>query len=313
MSLTGNLPPLIIIIGPTGVGKTDLAIALAQRLNGEIIGADSRQIYRYMDIGTAKPTPEQQALAPHHLVGFVEPDYNLSLAEYQDLAYQSIDNLQRQGKLPLLVGGSGQYITAVEEGWSIPRVAPDYQLRAQLEAFVEANSAAALHKRLQQADPVSAERIHPNNVRRVIRALEVHMLTGQAISALQEKRAPPYRILVLGLRMDREQLYPRVDERVDNMIASGFVAEVQTLLDMGYNRHLPSLSGLGYLELAEHLLDGTPLDETIQRTKFSTHEFIRQQDVWFRGHDNGILWHNVEDIEVDTLAQSLSDWLGQDA
>ena len=136
--MTGNLPPLIIIIGPTGVGKTDLAIALAQRLNGEIIGADSRQIYRYMDIGTAKPTPEQRALAPHHLVGFVEPDYNLSLAEYQDLAYQSIDNLHRQGKLPLLVGGSGQYITAVEEGWSIPRVAPDYQLRAQLEAFVEA-------------------------------------------------------------------------------------------------------------------------------------------------------------------------------
>ena len=311
MPLTGNLPPLIIMLGPTGVGKTDLAIDLARRLDSEIIGADSRQIYRYMDIGTAKPTLEQQAQIPHHLIDFVEPDYNLSLAEYQDMAFQAIDDLHAAGKLPLLVGGSGQYITAVEEGWSIPRVPPDYQLRAELEGYVAANSAKALHDQLIEVDPIAARRIHPNNYRRVIRALEVHRLTGQAISKLQEKKPPPWRILPIGLRLDRAILYPRVDQRVDNMIAAGFVAEVQHLLDMGYERSLPSMSGLGYLEMAEHLLDGKPLDEAIQRSKFSTHAFIRRQDVWFRGHDNGILWHNVESIDAAELAQTIRDWLGQ--
>ncbi len=308
--MTGNLPPLIIVLGPTGVGKTDLAIELALRLNGQIIGADSRQVYRHLNIGTAKPTAEQRAEVPHHLVDFIEPDYNLSLAEYQDHACQTINSLHQQGILPMLVGGSGQYITAVEEGWSIPRVAPNLELRAELETFVANNSPQALHDQLRQVDPVSAEKIHPNNTRRVIRALEVHRLTGQAISKLQEKRPPPYRIRSIGLRMDRAKLYPRVDQRVDRMIEAGFVAEVRGLLDMGYDRYLPSLSGLGYLEIAEHLLDGKPLEAAIERTKFSTHEFIRSQDVWFRGHDDGILWHNVEQLESASLARDLQSWIG---
>ena len=310
--MTGNLPPLIIVLGPTGVGKTDLAIELALRLNGQIIGADSRQVYRHLNIGTAKPTAEQRAEVPHHLVDFIEPDYNLSLAEYQDYACLTINRLHQQGILPMLVGGSGQYITAVEEGWSIPRVAPNLELRAEFEAFVANNSAQALHDQLRQVDPVSAEKIHPNNTRRVIRALEVHRLTGQAISELQEMRPPPYRIRSIGLRMDRAKLYPRVDQRVDRMIEDGFVAEVRGLLDMGYDRHLPSLSGLGYLEIAEHLLDGKPLEAAIERTKFSTHEFIRSQDVWFRGHDNGILWHNVEQLESASLTRDLQSWIGSD-
>ena len=308
--MTGNQPPLIIVLGPTGVGKTDLAIELALRLNGQIIGADSRQVYRHLNIGTAKPTEEQRAEVPHHLVDFIEPDYNLSLAEYQDHACQTINSLHQQGILPMLVGGSGQYITAVEEGWSIPRVAPNLELRAELETFVANNSAQALHDQLRQVDPVSAQNIHPNNTRRVIRALEVHRRTGQAISKLQEKRPPPYRIRSIGLRMDRAKLYPRVDQRVDGMIEAGFVAEVQGLLDMGYDRQLPSLSGLGYLEIAEHLLDGKQLEAAIERTKFSTHEFIRSQDVWFRGHDNGILWHNVEQTESASLARDLQSWIG---
>ena len=309
MSSTGKLPPLIIILGPTGVGKTELAIHLAGRLNGEIIGADSRQIYRYLDIGTAKPTPEQRARVPHHLIDFVEPDYNLGLAEYQDLAYQTIYNLHSRGKLPFLVGGSGQYITAVEEGWSIPRVPPDRELRAELESFVESHSAQALHDQLRQVDPVSAERIHPNNTRRVIRALEVQRITGQAISDLQRKSPPPYRIITLGLRLDRAQLYPRVDQRIDDMIAAGFVDEVRRVLAMGLARHLPSLSGLGYLEIARHLLDDLPLDQAIERAKFSTHEFIRRQDVWFRGHDNGILWHNVDQLDREDLVRFVIEWL----
>lgn len=311
MPLIGKAPPLLVLLGPTGVGKTELAIGLALRLNGEVIGADSRQIYRHMDIGTAKPTPEQQSLIPHHLIDLVAPDSNLSLAEYQDLAYRSIGDLHARGKLPLLVGGTGQYITAVEEGWSIPRVAPDRELRAELEAYVAAHSAEALHEELRRADPVAAERIHPNNYRRVIRALEVHKLTGQAISGLQSKQPPPYQILRLGLRQDRARLYPRVDARFDSMIEAGFVREVQNLLELGFGRDLPAMSGLGYLEIAEHLLDDAPLDLAIERSKYRTHDFIRRQDVWFRGHDNGILWHNVEEIDTDSLAKTVTDWMGQ--
>lgn len=307
--MTGKLPPLIIILGPTAVGKTRLSIELAQRLNGEIIGADSRQIYRHMDIGTAKPTPEEQAQVPHHLIDIIDPDYNLTLAEYQDMAYQKINDLHLHDKVPFLVGGTGQYITAIEEGWSIPRVPPNPQIREELEVFVEEHDAEALHIRLQQVDAVSAEKIHPNNVRRVIRALEVYMETGEPISKLQQKKPPPYRIRCYGLRLDRDILYPRADKRVDMMVEAGFVEEVQKLLDMGYSRVLPSMTGLGYLEIAQHLLDDAPLDEAIERTKFSTHEFIRRQDVWFRGHDNGILWHNVEELDVDDLEADLKQWL----
>lgn len=309
--MTGETRPLVVILGPTGVGKTGLAIKLAQSLEGEIIGADSRQIYRHMDIGTAKPTAAQQAAIQHHLIDFVAPDYNLSLAEYQDAAYRCIDALHLRGQLPFLVGGSGQYISSVEEGWSIPRVAPNLELRAELEAYVESHSPAALHDRLRQVDPVSADRIHPNNIRRVIRALEVQFVTGSPISELQRKRPRPYRIIRLGLNLPRSVLYPRVDRRVDDMIAAGFVAEVRGLLDMGYERSLPSMSGLGYLEIAGHLLDNAPLAHAIERTKFSTHEFIRQQDVWFRGHDNGILWHNVDDLDLDALTRRLRTWLAR--
>ncbi len=307
--MTGEAHPLIIILGPTGVGKTRLAIELAGKLNGEIVGADSRQIYRHMDIGTAKPTAEQRAQIAHHLIDFVTPDYNLSLAEYQDAAYSAINDIHERGKLSFLVGGSGQYITAVEEGWSIPRVPPNPALRAELEDYVAQTSPGTLHDRLRKVDPVSADRIHPNNIRRVIRALEVQTLTGRAISELQMKRPPPYRLRRLGLTLPRSTLYPQVDARVEEMIAAGFVDEVKRLLDMGYARDLPSMTGLGYLEMAGHILDGALLDEAVERTKFSTHEFIRQQDVWFRGHDNGILWHNVEDLDVDALAQELQEWL----
>ena len=309
MPLTGEALPLIIILGPTGVGKTSLAIALAQRLGGEIIGADSRQIYKYMDIGTAKPTAEEQARVRHHLIDIAPPDYKLSLAEYQDAAYRAIDVFHQRGRLPFLVGGTGQYISAVEEGWSIPRVPPNPELRAQLEQFASERSSVALHDRLRQVDPAAAERIHPNNTRRVIRALEVHTLTGQAISALQVKRPPPWRILRIGLQLPREILYPRVDARFDAMIEAGLIEEVARLLDMGYKRELPSMSGLGYREIAAHFLDGAPLETAVERAKFRTHDFIRRQDVWFRGHDKGILWHNVQDIDAAELARAVKDWL----
>lgn len=309
MHLIGNSAPLLVILGPTAIGKTGLAIQLAQALNGEIIGADSRQIYKYMDIGTAKPTLEERQQATHHLVDFVEPDQNFALAEYQERAYQAIDNVLAQGKLPLLVGGTGQYLTAVIEGWSIPRVPPNFELRAQLEAEAEMHGNPHLHERLVKVDPDAAEKIHPNNARRVIRALEVYLETGTPISVLQQKKPPPYRIRTIGLQMEREPLYARADKRVDLMLAAGFLAEVQQLLDKGYAANLPAMSALGYRELADHLQQDADLDEMIERIKFNTHDFIRKQEIWFRGHDNGILWHNTSDLDVDSMIDTLTEWI----
>jgi tRNA dimethylallyltransferase len=309
MPLTGKLPALLIILGPTAVGKTSLAIELAKYLKGEIIGADSRQIYKYMDIGTAKPTAQQQQEVVHHLIDVVAPDENLTLAQYQQLAYATIDDVLERGQLPMLVGGTGQYITAVEEGWSIPEVPPNDRLREELEAEAENVGYEAFHQKLVLVDPIAAEKIHPNNVRRVVRALEVFMETGTPISLLQQKHTPPYRIRTIGLRMEREELYPQADKRVDIMIADGFVTEVQLLLDKGYSPTLPSMSALGYREIVSHLQGEITLEEATTLTKNSTHDFIRRQEIWFRGHDNGILWHNVSEMDTKTILQDIESWL----
>lgn len=309
MPLTGKQAPLLIILGATAVGKTGLALELAEALNGEIIGADSRQIYRLMDIGTAKPNPSQLTRVKHHLIDVVNPDEMLTVAAYQDLAYHAIDDILGRGKLPMLVGGTGQYLTAVEEGWSFPRVPPNYDLRSQLEAELEQSGVAAFYEQLVTVDPVAAEKIHPNNTRRIIRALEVYRETGSPISLLQQKQAPPYRIYRLGLYLEREALYQRADKRVDEMLLEGFLEEVQHLLDLGYSRKLASMTALGYRELTLHLLDGLSLADAVQQTKYSTHDFIRRQEVWFKGHDNGILWHNSKDLVLDNLLEQLKPWI----
>jgi tRNA dimethylallyltransferase len=309
MPLTGKQPSLLIILGPTAIGKTSLAIDLATQLNGEIIGADSRQVYKYMDIGTAKPTPEQQHAVKHHLIDVVAPDENLTLAQYQRLTYTAIDDVLARGKFPMLVGGTGQYLTAVEEGWSIPEVPPNEDLREKLEAEAEAIGYEAFHQKLITVDPQAAEKIHPNNVRRVVRALEVYMETGTPISILQQKQPPPYRIRILGLRMERDALYQQADKRVDMMIADGFVDEVKSLLASGYAASLPSMSALGYRELVSHIQGNIALDAAIELTKFSTHDFIRRQEIWFRGHDNGILWHNVTELDTNTILKSIAAWM----
>jgi len=307
--IAGDGPPLLVILGPTAVGKTGLALQLAEAVGGEIVGADSRQIYRYMDIGTAKPTPAERARVPHHMVDIIEPDDFLTLARYQQMAYAVIDDIHRRGRLPLLVGGTGQYITAVVEGWSIPQVAPNMALRSELEAFAVSHGPEALYQRLLAVDAAAAEKIHPNNVRRVVRALEVCLETGQPISELQRKRPPNYRLLELGLTLERQALYARADRRIDAMMAAGFLDEVRDLLARGYDRRLPSMSGLGYAQLTEHLLGDVTLDEAVQNTKADTRGFIRRQETWFRGHDNGILWHNVDHIEVQVMIEHIRNWL----
>jgi tRNA dimethylallyltransferase len=306
--LTGK-SPLIVILGPTAVGKTSLALSLAQALNGEIVNADSRQVYRYMDIGTAKPNPAQLAQVPHHLIDILDPDETLSLAQYQALAGAAIADIYQRGRLPLLVGGTGQYITGFIEGWTAPAVAPNPALRADLEAFAAAHGAAALHARLRQHDPAAADSIDYRNVRRVVRALEVCLETGQPFSQQQRKHPPPYALRQYGLTMARDRLYAHADQRLDDMLARGFVDEVRHLLDMGYNRALPALSALGYAQLAEHLTGGVALDEALVMVRRATRAFIRRQYTWFRGHDTGIIWLEAEQLDTAALIQSTADWL----
>jgi len=302
--------PLIVIVGPTAVGKTRLALRLAQEFDGEIISADSRQVYRGMDIGTAKPTLEERRRVPHHLIDVVAPDEPFTLAQYQELAYQAIDNVSARGKVPFLVGGTGQYVRAVVEGWGIPRVPPNEELRAELYRQAEIEGQWALHARLREVDPVAAERIDPRNVRRVVRALEVYLETGRPISELQRKKPPPYRILQIGLTMERRELYRRIDERVDRMIEEGLVEEVRGLVERGYGYDLPSMSGLGYQQIGMYLRGLVSLEEAIQLIKRHTRRFVRHQYTWFRLDDESIRWFDALRDPYREIRELVASFLG---
>jgi tRNA dimethylallyltransferase len=277
-----TLPSLVAVVGPTAVGKTAMGIHLARRLNGEIVSADSRQVYHLMEIGTARPTPAERAAAPHHLVDMVDPAEPFSLADYQEQALATIADISARGRVPLLVGGTGQYLAAVLQGWQIPRVPPQPDLRARLEAEAHTQGMAALHARLAQVDPQAAASIEPHNVRRIIRALEVYTVTGQPISAQQSQQPPPYRVMTLWLVLSRPALYGRIDARVDAMMAAGLLDEVRNLRARGYGWELPAMSGLGYSQFRPHLEDGAPLAACVERLKYDTHAFARRQDNWFR-------------------------------
>lgn len=305
-----SAPPLVVLLGPTASGKTELALQLAETFNGEIIGADSRQIYRGLDIGSAKPTPAQQARAPHHLIDAAEPDEPYSLADFLRLAHAAIDDVHSRGRLPLLVGGTGQYITALVEGWLTPEVAPDAALRAEFEVYAAEHGAPALFERLRAADPEAAAFVDPRNLRRVIRALEVIKVTGQPFSAQRRRRPPPWRIRQFGLTLEREKLYARAGRRIEQMMEAGFLEEVRGLLAEGYDRRLPSLSALGYRQLCAHLLDGLSLGSALEQTRFATHDFIRRQYTWFRGHDDGVTWLDAEQA-AGPLLDAVASWLSQ--
>ncbi len=300
---------LIALIGATGVGKTALAIQIAQRFNGEIVGADSRQIYRYMDIGTAKPTATERAAAPHHLIDITDPDQPLTLAEYQRLAYAAIAEIHGRGKLPLLVGGSGQYVTAVLEGWHTPEVPPNPALRAELEALHAERGTAALVERLRALDPVSAARIDPHNRRRLIRALEVCILSGEPFSAQRRKAPPLYRILEIGLHMPRQALFPRLDARIERMLQDGLLEEVAELYKRGYDPRLPALSGLGYAQLGAHIRGVCSLEEALIAFKRETRAFVRRQETWFR-HHGAPEWFSAS--EPSAVLARIAAWLQEE-
>ncbi len=311
MPSVGEPRPLVVLLGPTAVGKTALAVHLAQALGGEIVSADSRQVYRHMDIGTAKPTPAERAAAPHHLLDVVTPDQTYTLAQYQRAAYAAIEAIHARGRLPLLVGGTGQYITAVVEGWGIPKVPPNPALRAELEQYAAEHGAAALHARLEQHDPRAAARIDPRNVRRVVRALEVCIEAGQPISALQRKSPPPYRILQLGLTMPRERLYARADARIERMVEAGLLAEVRGLLDAGYTWECPAMSGLGYIQWKGYLAGEESYEDAVAAIQRQTRVFIRRQYTWFRGHDRGIRWLEAQAATPNEVAAAIRAWLNE--
>ena len=297
--------PLIVLLGQTAVGKTALSLKLAQELNGEIISADSRLFYRGMDIGTAKPTPAEQATAPHHLIDLCHPDETITLGDYQRRAYQTIEYVLANGRLPILVGGTGQYVKAVVEGWGIPEVPPHPKLRDALARL----PGPELARWLAALDPEAAEKHDPRNLRRVIRALEVTLVAGRPISELQQKTPPPYRICQIGLARPREELYARIDRRVDEMMAHGLLDELKQLREKGYGRRLPSMSGLGYRQLWAYLHGEMSLEEAVERIKFETHRFARHQANWFREDDPAIKWFSMGEGVETAVLEHVQSWL----
>ena len=308
--MTENLdcPRLLAIVGPTAVGKTDLAMRIADRFQSEIIGADSRQVYRHMDVGTAKPTPDQLSTVPHHLVDIIYPDDDFSLGKFLDLSKKAILNANTTGKTPLLVGGTGQYVMALLENWNVPVVPPDPVLRRELDDALRSQGIDVLLSRLKKLDLAAFERVDAANPRRVIRAIEVAEARGPTPNA-PRRLEPWFESAVIGLGMERADLYRRADDRVDRMMEAGFLDEVRRLLAMGYGPDLPSMSGIGYHELADHLLNGADLSEAVRRTKFRTHRYIRRQSNWFRRDDPRIRWFKPTQLDsaIEYAANLITD------
>lgn len=299
--------PLICILGPTAVGKTEIAIQLAQHLDAEIVSLDSRQIYREMDIGTAKPTPDQRGAVPHHLIDCVGVDQPFSVAEYQRLADTAIAKIHELGKRTMAVGGAGLYFRGLVDGL-FDGPSADAEIRSKLQREAEEHGNVALHERLHQCDPETANRVHPNNRVKVIRALEVYELTGKPISALQQQwkmNEPRYPFRALGLNMPRDMLYRRIEERVDRMVDIGLIEEVKGLLDQGYPRSCVAMQSFGYKELIEYL-DGTrTLDEAIALLKQNTRRFAKRQLTWFR-NDPRIEWLDISRFSsIDGIVDNL--------
>jgi len=290
---------LVAIVGATGTGKSALALELTQRLGGEIVNADSRQVYRGMDIGTAKPTPEDRRKARHHLYDVADPADGYNLALYQQQAREALDAIWARNSFAWLVGGTGQYAWGLLEAWQVPDVAPDEPRRGELAAIAESEGHEALHAKLAAFDPASAEKIDSRNVRRVIRAIEVFEQSGRTMSDWQEKRAPDFEFLLFGIEVPRKVLYQRVDARVDAMFEGGLLEEVQGLLDSGVPADCAAMSSIGYGETVRHLSGEITIEEAKELTKIATHRLIRAQDQWFRHDDKRITWvRDADDIDM---------------
>jgi len=304
--------PVIAIVGPTASGKTMAAIQLAEQMGTEIVSADSRYFYRGMDIGTAKPSPSEQKRVPHHLIDVANPDENWSLSDFQQEASCAIRSIQSKGKIPILVGGTGQYFRAVVEGWQMPELAPDPELRDALTQWALDLGPQEFLKKLAIIDPVAAQGIEASNVRRTVRAMEVILKTGRKFSEQRRKGTRHYSLVIIGLHLPRAMLYQRIDERIDQMIELGLLEETRRLIGQGYPATLPAMSAIGYAEMAAVLSGEISMDEAIMLMKRRTRQYVRRQANWFKQDDPTIHWIDAQGLSVESMLTIIKDqnaWL----
>lgn len=302
-----NLPKIVVMVGPTAVGKTALSIEVAEQFDAEIVNVDSRLFYRGMDIGTAKPTLAERRGILHHLVDFLDPNDPISLAVVQDMAFAIMDDIIARGKLPLLVGGTPQYVNAIVENWRIPRVEPNPAFRAQLEQD-EATHPGSLIARLREVDPEGAEK-HQGNTRRIIRALEVYEATGQPITALQGKGEPRYNALELELWRPREELYARIDQRSHDQIEDGLIEEIKALLARGADPASGAFSSIGYRQMLPYLAGEQTLAEAVERLQLDCHRLVRHQETWWRKNPRLVRIHMQEPDASEQVMSTITAFL----
>ncbi|MBE0687570.1 MAG: tRNA (adenosine(37)-N6)-dimethylallyltransferase MiaA [Anaerolineaceae bacterium] len=295
--------PVIFIVGPTASGKTNLSIKLADILNTEIISADSKYFYRKMDIGTAKPDVSEMANIKHHMVDIADPDETISVAIYKQKVTDIIANMHRQLKVPIVVGGTGQYIHAILHNWAMPELKSDQQLREVLENYAERFGKIKLYEFLQKVDPEAAKIIDFRNLRRTIRAVEVILKTGQRFSEQRKKKASIYNQKIIGIRWDRATLYQRIDHRIEKMIENGLIQEVRKLLDLGCSSDIPSMTAIGYREIAGYIQGENTLDEAIVLMKRNSRQYVRRQANWFKDNDPNIMWFEGVDLEFSRVVE----------
>ena len=297
-------PKILVICGPTASGKTALAVELALRHHGEVVSADSMQIYRRMDIGTAKPTREEMRGVPHHMLDVADPEEDFSVARYVDMAAKCVDDILSRGRLPILAGGTGLYIDSLLSGRTFAPFQPDSPLRGQLEEQLRREGGAALLSRLAQVDPDSAARLHPNDEKRIVRALEVYQSTGKTITQhnLETQAIPPrYDALTLALAFERrEDMWSRIDRRVDQMMDQGLVAEVQGLLDSGVPAKCTAMQAIGYKEMAAALLSGGDVRSAAEEIQLRSRQYAKRQLTWFKRNKAArwLLWGREPDFEA---------------
>ena len=291
-----ELPKICIIAGPTAVGKTDISLALARNLFGEIISADSAQVYKYMDVGTAKLKKDEMHSIRHYMIDEVTPDKDFSVALFKEKAEGYIRDINERGKLPIITGGTGLYINSLLNNLDFTDSISDEGFRKEMQDIAKCKGTDYVHSMLEAVDPASYKKLHPNDLRRVIRALEVHKYTGRPISYYQEesrKQPPKYKFAYITLTMDRKRLYDRIDQRVDKMMAEGLVEEVEGLIRMGYDRSLTSMQALGYKEIADYLQGGISKEEAVRVLKRDTRHYAKRQLTWFR-RDQRVNWVDID-------------------
>ncbi|KJK30772.1 tRNA (adenosine(37)-N6)-dimethylallyltransferase MiaA [Paenibacillus polymyxa] len=291
-------PKLLVLVGPTAVGKTKLSIEMARQFDAEIISGDSMQVYRHMDIGTAKISEQEMKGIKHHLIDIHEPEYPYSVAQFQEDCRRLIPDIQSRGKLPFIVGGTGLYVESVCYEYQFSEVGADEAFRQEQLDYADQYGADALHARLQAVDPESALRLHPNDRRRVVRALEIYHVSGTTLSSqlASQKKESPYQLCIVGLTMDRQMLYKRIEDRIDGMLDQGLVAEVTSLMERGVRSDAISMQGLGYKEISSYLRGEVSLEEAVTWLKRDTRHFAKRQLSWFR-HMKDIQWVDVTDFE----------------